>query len=318
MTLSHIIDSIELIKKYGMEILQILVTILVMIMMTTIVIRSLVEKPPKPEPPVVCADQSCKDGNGCLIIDGLPICPINSAWSISNLTLLGKAQIAPIDMAIAYLAKGSPASNPYGEIRDKASPEAIKSIKLVSYVLQVEKPIDVYSATFKDGPAAYARDLGLKSEIVYSKSTYDRVTSQNHISHALIGLWGHEVGHVKFDENFLVDDRWENEASAEFFAGVAIFRLGGGDFKNVLEYTNIFTGEDDKHPPHAVGRLLTHEGWRQAKDRHEDPYNKCRSGLVGDDFQYKKRICRAAVSCGNENRPVKIACQRSGGSWSWL
>jgi len=277
-----------------------------------------VKKDP-PEPPVYFPDHPRTDENGCTRIDGMDICPISASaptviWSEEKVY---SKEVLPVG-AERPPAKGPFKRDPYGETRYKAKPDAIKSLRLVSRVLEVKKPIDVYSATFTDGPAAYARYLGRTSEIVYTKDIYERVTNQERLSWALIGLWGHEVGHVKYREKEVVaNDRWENEASAEFFAGVAIYRLSG-DFKDLFAYTNIFGGNDDRHPPSILGDLLVKEGWRQAKARHEDPSNTCRAGLIGEEFQYKKRVCKAAVSCGNENRPVQIACQKPNGSWGWL
>lgn len=277
-----------------------------------------IKKDPSP-PPVYFPDHPRTDENGCTRIDGIDICPLASLaptaiWrggtALSTPSLRASADTPP--------AKGPFKRDPYGETRFKATPDAIKSLKLVSRVLEVKKPIDVHAATFKDGPAAYARYLGRTSEIVYSKDTYARVTDGDRLSWALIGLWGHEVGHVKYREKKSIEnDRWENEASAEFFAGVAIYRLGG-DFRDTLVYTNVFNGEDDKHPPHSLGILLTQEGWRQAKARHEDPANTCTAGLIGREFVYKTRICKAAISCADENRPVVFACQKPGGDWKWL
>ncbi|WP_430416250.1 hypothetical protein [Parasphingorhabdus sp.] len=305
----------EYFRKHSRTIVVLLLSAWVVFLMLLTLLASVVDDP---EPPVYLPDQPRSDENGCTLIDGVEICPLRTEPDIiipDSLTPSSKALSA--DTGAERFYKRSPSSKNRGEVRGKASPEAIKSIRLVSRVLQVKKPIDLYSATFTNGPAAYARNLGAKSEIVYDKALYARLMRSDRISYTIIGLWGHEVGHVKYNANHLLDDRWENEASAEFFAGVAIYRLAG-DFSSALEYTTKLAGEDDMHPPHVLGTLLTHEGWRQAKARHEDPSNKCQSGLIGDDFRYRDRTCKAAISCKNENRPVKIACQKPGGNWSWL
>lgn len=272
-----------------------------------------------PEPPVYFPDHPRTDENGCTRIDGVDICPLSQSAPVSL-----KEYPRPVNMPVfddmhdAPPSKGPFKRDPYGETRYEATPNAIKSLEMVARVLEVKKPIDVHAATFKDGPAAYARYLGRTSEIVYTKDIYNRITDGEQLSWALIGLWGHEVGHVKYREKKAIEnDRWENEASAEFFAGVAIYRLGG-DFRDTFHYTSVFGGNDDRHPPSTLGDLLVKEGWRQAKARHENPANTCKAGLIGSQFAYKTRICKAAISCDDENRPVVFACQKPGGKWKWL
>ena len=316
--------TIEEFKEHSRFIIGLVLSAWVGFLILLTLLASAVDNFPKitkdpPEPPVYFPDHPRTDENGCTRIDGMDICPLVTSASMTFLKDGGVVSAQPVLAAKdAPPTKGPFKRNPYGETRDKASPDAIRSLKLVSRVLEVKKPISVYSATFKDGPAAYARYLGRTSEIVYGKDTYEGVTDGEQLSWALIGLWGHEVGHVKYREKKAREnDRWENEASAEFFAGVAIYRLGG-DFRDTRAYTSRFGGGDDKHPPHVLNVLLVEEGWRQAKSRHENPSNTCRAGLIGQEFEYKTRICKAAISCADENRPVVFACQKPGGDWKWL
>jgi|GEM_PF-6461693 len=311
MTFSQISEGLDVFRKYGMDIMHALITAVVSLAIIGTIIMSILNPGDGPEPPLMFPDHPRSDDTGCTRIDGLEICPraVSSMESSTAPTVSGAQSSAGTTYAAGGLL------NPYGEKRRAATIEMEKSVGMVSHVLQIEKKIDLHAATFEDGPAAYARGLGWKHEIVFDFEFFEKMSNENKINWPLIGLAAHESGHVIFGGT-IFDNGWENEASAEYFAGLAIYRLGG-DLKDALSYSTVFSGEDDKHPPHNIRIVLMEAGWRQAKARHENPYDTCKSGLIGEDFQYKKRVCKAAVSCGNEKRPIKIACQDGNGKWSW-
>lgn len=294
----------------------------------TLVLLSLVEaavhdfpkiKKDPPKPPVYHGDHPRSDRTSCIVVDGLTICPRqnvprienNTSYHASNPMLKPgkvKAGRVIIPNMIGVIA--------FGETRYEAPQDVVRAVRLVANVLQTEWPIDVYVADFKRGPAAYTRRVGFekKYEIVFSKR-YAPQGNRGRIHYPFLGLVAHEVSHTIFNEGW-GEDRMSNEASAEYQAGAAIFRIGG-NLEDSFEFSSYFTGTSPVHPKPGLSAMLSREGWYDAKALHEGTAGVCAPRIVAEDFQYKDMTCKYILTCNRQKRPIRVACDSSNGHWEW-
>jgi hypothetical protein len=316
MTLSSFTDALEAIRRYGMDIVFLLVCTLVFLIISGSILASVFDPGLPPEPPVMFPDHPRSDDTGCVRIGDMDICPRDSA-SMDRSSTPGPS-LMPMG---SNVSAGDPGKlrlftrDPYGETRKEAPPTFVQSVKLVAHLLEARETIDVYVADFENGPAAYARNLGDKFELVFSSIYVTENDEVSSISWPLLGLIAHEVAHTIYKERRGEDDL-SNEASAEYFAGMAIYRAGG-DLVDAFEFSQYFDGESEVHPPKELSAILTREGWKQAKARHENRYDTCDPGIIGHDIQYKDRLCKAVVSCEKDHRPIRITCLETDGDWRW-
>lgn len=317
---------LETTKRYGGHII---VTAILMFISGLVVLQLMaaaVEGFPKitkdpPEPPVYNGDHPRSDDTGCTTIGGLSICPRrdepNAHTGASPQATDMILKPAKVEMKAGRVSKGKGlASIAYGEKRREAPIEVVEAVRLVAHVLQAEVSIDVYVARFKNGPAAYARPLLLsnKYELVFSEK-YVPIGGSEQISWPFLGLVAHEVSHTIYDEGF-GEDRMSNEASAEYQAGVAIYRIGG-NLEDSFEFSGYFTGTSPVHAKPGISALLSRAGWYEAKALHEGTAGICTPRIIGDSFQYKDKTCKYVLSCQRKKRPIKVACEHSNGAWNW-
>ena len=168
MSLSQITDVLKLIRQYGIDLLQLLVTLAVaMIILGTIITSAFTG--PDQVPPVMFPDHPRSDETGCTRIDGVDICPNPARSSQADVEPVSSAAIEDVrsnltDSMLPFRRKG--------EKRGKASPEAVKAVKMVSKVLEIDRDFKVYSATFERSPIAYVRYSIFKAEIVYDRDYF--------------------------------------------------------------------------------------------------------------------------------------------------
>lgn len=182
---------IERFKEHSRTIVTLLLSAWIGFLALLVILASAVDGFPKltKDPPVYFPDQPRPDDKGCTRIDGVEICPRDTSG------LQGSAR-APSFMLNKLTDFIFGSKNPYGETRHDPAPEAVKTLKMVAKVLQVSKKIDLYGAEFKRGPniytpGGYARNLGYKSEVVYSIDNYPDLEGTNKVSWPFIGLMSH-------------------------------------------------------------------------------------------------------------------------------
>lgn len=321
MTFSHFADALETIRHYGMEIIFLCVSALVFLVISGSIIASLFEPDTPPEPPVYHGDHPRSDKTGCVMVGGLNICPreqpVRSEGEVTHTSFDPFFKTSNVEVRAGKNLRVSIASFIFGEKRSVASQDVVRAVRIVAQVLQADKSIDVYFADFKNGPAAYARLLILKQryEIVFSKNYIPASDANGRLTWPFMGLVAHEVSHTIYNEG-LGGDRMSNEASAEYQAGVAIYRLGG-NLEESFEFSAYFSGTSDVHPNPDLSAILSREGWYQEKARHEGTAGTCQQEIVGHRFSYKQKTCHYVLSCSRRKRPIHVACETDSGSWNF-
>ena len=206
--------------------------------------------------------------------------------------------------------------NKFGEKRGKASPEAIKTIELVSRALQVDTRFRVYSASFENSPIAYVRNGFPRPEIVYDRDIFTSEKDRKRVIWSWIKVAGHEVAHHKLKHTVTWGrDSVASEASADYEAGKAVYRLSGS-LENALEITDRYGSAITTHPSRELRKAAIAAGWIQARDRHNDPSNQCHARFISQSFNRDGKTCKMAVTCDGDNQPIKIACENYG-EWFW-
>ena len=265
-----------------------------------------------PEPPVIGPMQP----RSCTVIDGIEICPKDTSAShalTDPLYVVDNSVLKAHGYVCAYHAN---LMNKFGEKRGKASPEAIKTIELVSRALEVDTSFRVYSATFERSPIAYVRNGFPNPEIVYDRALFPSKKDRQQVKWEWIKVAGHEVAHHKLKHTVTRGrDSVASEASADYEAGKAVYRLSGS-LENALEITDRFGSAITTHPSRNLRRAAIAAGWIQARDRYNDPSNQCHARFISQSFIRDEKTCKMAVTCDGDNRPIKIACETED-KWNW-
>lgn len=313
MSLSDFTNALDVIRQYGMEVLQLFITLIVVLIIVGTIASSTLTGPDT-EPPVLFPDHPRSDETGCTRIDGIEICPRSTSLSAAQLAPHGQ----PLRLLSAdeHLASALPFWRK-GEKRGKPSPEAVRAVELVAEVLQIDRDFKVYSATFEQSPIAYVRFSIFRAEIVYDRAYFQMDNAEQKMTWMFAFIMGHEAGHT---QNYKPNnnDPWGSEASADYLGAMAVYRLGG-DLRDALDVTALFSEfGSPSHPARIFRREAIRQGWTQARDRHLNPSNRCKRAFIGPTISLEKQVCKMAVTCLDEGKPIQTACKGEAGTWSWL
>ena len=311
-------DFFDMCKRYAGVMLSVMIIGYIIALMLLQLMASAAQSFPKIKkddprgdiPPVMRPTEP-KLPTGCITIDGTKICPQAGALSNGNNHTIHSLDTPKNFDCIYRHAKGK---DRYGEIRGKASPEAIKAVEWASYVLGVKRPFKVYSATFESSPIAYVRYNKLSAEIVYDADVFQMGDNAESLKWVFFSTIAHEIGHTEYAKP-RGTDRWGNEASSDYISGMAVYRMNG-DIEQALQMSQILGNGGGTHPYNALRRAAIGHGWMHGRTRHYDPDNLCKAAFIGKPFVRDGQSCKLAVTCLGDKMPVKTVCE-SDGKWTW-
>ena len=198
----------------------------------------------------------------------------------------------------------------------EAAPEAMQVVRLITDAVGIRPNFEVFSATFDNSSTALAAIRGGVRKIVYDADKF--MFRDGRTTWRALAIMGHEIGHhLASHTASRLGEPHERELEADFFAGVAVSRMGG-TLENAQSMTeNMMDVDTATHPRRSCREEAIEAGWQhgEAMKNREDAL--CRADWVSEIFEADGQQCRMARTCSMGGDAVRMACRDDAGGWIW-
>ena len=196
-----------------------------------------------------------------------------------------------------------------------AKPEAVAMVELIVTSIGLPNNITVLEGVFENNCIAVAGFVKNRRLVIYDGALFQWRNGRARWDD--VGIMAHEVGHI-LDYHWLTrGSRPAEESVADFFAGFAVEKIGGGLADALSWSARVPEAPSPTHPGRADRIRSVALGWGSARLLRGGARPSGRGDWIGPIFAVKNNPCRLAYPDNAATLRPRIACRQEGGGWEW-